>query len=168
MQENQPSLVDRALFETEASLIRHFTPMGPEGLQMAAHLVVELRAITWRISVHSDDAALRVWRQLEARGIDVERIIHMTGDWALRINLMANWSELVKAVATSINWMGRSKALPKELVSFNAATPEIEKTLSENWWLLFLYLLANSNASLRLQELMANKIAPLSTKGKPA
>lgn len=163
MQENNLplTLAERALLQAETVLLRYHLPYGLPSLNKAAALLAILRTVTWRITLHADTPAWKLWQHLESKGIDMEDVIQQTTEFALRFELVVHLPDLARDIANSVNWLSKSRAVPEELRSINGSQDAIIKTLNDNWWLIYLYLLATSSAGLRIQELAAAKPAAI-------
>ena len=142
----------------EGILSRMTEPFGDDAYIRAANLLTFVRTITWRNGITSPDGALRVWRMLEGKQIDMEWMIEMVNEYVYRMGLTTLQNEVATRQAESLAWVSLTVGIPKEVKQFADDNEKIREGLSKSPLLMFLFSLSMCNYQQRLADVGIAKL----------
>jgi hypothetical protein len=124
---------------------RHLKPYGKAGIARMAHLLVLLKGVEWSVSLGSEATASRVWLHLAQKGVDMDWIRGMVGEFLFHSEYFDRKDALIEEVAASIAWINTAIAVPQEYGRLTAKMGDVVALLKNAPWLTFLYLLQLSD-----------------------
>lgn len=151
---------------------RYTEPYGSEAYIRAATLLLAIRGIVWRNGTCTEAGALKTWRYIEGKQIDMEWLIELVNEYVYRLGLDRLRTEVSERQAEAITWMSNSIGLPAEYAKLTSPKVDVKNTLTKAPFMMFLFSLGQGDYQQRLADIGIERILaghkPKATAAAPA
>lgn len=142
----------------EEAIWRYTEPYGNDGYIRASTLLLAVRGIVWRNGICTEAGAVKTWRMLEGKMIDMEWLLEMVNEYVYRIGIDRLRNEIADRQADAICWMSTTVGLPPEYPKLSSAKVDAKALLAKAPVMQFLFSLSQCDYQQRLADVGIERI----------